>query len=237
MAWIHTTAGLPTITVHPFVKATLEGLQRMLAKPVVKKEPMTVEMLEAIVRDAEKSGRLRDLRLTTACLLGFSGFLCFDELINLRSCNVVIEANLMRVVVVRSGTITCPVAMLERYLSRTATVAGDERFLFRPIQSTKNGKTLRSSGKISYSCLVEFLKRKLKALGFAANLFGLHSLRAGGDNSCCQCLPDRLFKRHGRGCSENAKDGYVKDSLESRLRVSKALGLYPLCLASFFVTL
>jgi len=39
VAWIHTTAGLPTITVHPFVKATLEGLQRMLAKPVVKKEP------------------------------------------------------------------------------------------------------------------------------------------------------------------------------------------------------
>ena len=69
VAWIHTTAGLPTITVNPFVKATLEGLQRMLAKVVVKKEPMTVEMLEAIVRDAEKSGRLTDLRLATACLL------------------------------------------------------------------------------------------------------------------------------------------------------------------------
>ena len=41
------------------------------------------------------------------------------------------------VVVARSGTLTCPVAMLERYLSRTAIVAGDERFLFRPIQSTK----------------------------------------------------------------------------------------------------
>ena len=40
VAWIHTTAGLPTITVHPFVKATLEGLQRMLAKSVVKNEPI-----------------------------------------------------------------------------------------------------------------------------------------------------------------------------------------------------
>ena len=251
MAWIHTTAGLPTITVHPFVKATLEGLQRMLEKPVVKKEPMTVEILEAIVRDAEKSGRLTDLRLATACLLGFSGFLRFNELINLRSYDVVIEADLMRirithsktdqltlgdsVVVARSGNITCLVAMLERYLSRTATVDGDERFLFCPIQSTKNGEILRSSGKISYSCLAELFKKKLKALGFAANLFGLHSLRAGGATAAANAgVPDRLFKRHGRWRSENAKDGY---SLESRLRVSKALGLYPLCLASFFVTL
>ena len=28
---------------NPFVKATLEGLQRSLAKPVIKKEPITVE--------------------------------------------------------------------------------------------------------------------------------------------------------------------------------------------------
>ena len=72
MAWIHTTAGLTPIIAHPFVRATLEGLQRTLAKPVVKKEPMTVEMLEAIVQDADKSGHLTDLRLATACLLGFS---------------------------------------------------------------------------------------------------------------------------------------------------------------------
>jgi len=35
---------------------TLEGLKHLLAKPVVKKELMTVEMLEAIVDDAERSG-------------------------------------------------------------------------------------------------------------------------------------------------------------------------------------
>ena len=32
-----------------FVKITQEGLQRSLAKPVIKKEPITVETLEAIV--------------------------------------------------------------------------------------------------------------------------------------------------------------------------------------------
>jgi len=103
----------------------------------------------------------------------------------------------------------------------------------------KNGKFLRSSGKISYSYLAELFKKKLKALGFVANLFGLHSLRAGGATAAVNAgVPDQLFKRHGRWRSENAKDGYIrKDSLESRLRVSKVLGLYTLSLASFFVTL
>ena len=115
---------------HPFVKAILEGLQRTLAKPVVIKEPMTVEMLKAIVRDAEESNRLADLRLATACLLGFSCFLRFDELINLRPCDIVVEAEMMTikithsktdqlwqgdtVVVVRSGSITYPVTMFEK---------------------------------------------------------------------------------------------------------------------------
>lgn len=39
-------------------------------------------------------------------------------------------------------------------------------------------------------------------------------------------MPDRLFKRHRRWCLESAKDGYVKDSLESRLQVVHSLGLY-----------
>jgi len=31
----------------------MEGLQRQLAKPVKKKEPVTVDMLDAMVKDAE----------------------------------------------------------------------------------------------------------------------------------------------------------------------------------------
>ena len=36
-------------------------------------------------------------------------------------------------------------------------------------------------------------------------------------------IADRLFKRHGRWASENAKDGYVKDDFNSRLSVTKSL--------------
>ena len=34
-----------------------------------------------------------------------------------------------------------------------------------------------------------------------------------------------IFTRHGRGASELAKDGYVQDSLSSRLSVSNALDI------------
>ena len=65
------------------------------------------------------------------------------------------------VVVARTGTSTCPVAMLERYFARTGMSVNDERFLFRPIQHTKNGEVLKGAGKISYSCLESFSTRSL----------------------------------------------------------------------------
>ena len=243
IAWIHSSAGLASPSTHPFVKVTLEGLQRSLAKPVVKKEPITVEMLDAIVQDAERSGTLSDLRLATACLLGFAGFLRFDELIHLRPCDFTVTEEMMKIKIIRSKTdqlrqgdevlvartksSTCPVAMIEHYLSRTNTEWSDQRFLFRPIQRTKKGESLRGSGKISYSCLRDLFTKKLAALGFPAGDFGLHSLRAGGATAAANAkVPYRCFKRHGRWRSENAKDGYVKDNLESRLEVSRNLGLY-----------
>ena len=85
-------------------EATLEGLQRTLAKPIVKKEPITVEMLEAIVQDARSSGCLFDLRLATACLMSFAGFLHCDELINLQPCDITINAEMMSVKIIQSKT-------------------------------------------------------------------------------------------------------------------------------------
>ena len=55
LAWVHSTTGLPSPTISPFVKATLEGMQRILAKPMVKKDPVTSTMLEDMVKDANKA--------------------------------------------------------------------------------------------------------------------------------------------------------------------------------------
>ena len=70
--------GLIFTMADPFVRTTLKGLQRISAKPVVKKEVDTAEMLEAIIDATQKSGTLMDLRLATTCVLGFAGFLRFN---------------------------------------------------------------------------------------------------------------------------------------------------------------
>ena len=103
-----------------------------------------------------------------------------------------------------------------------------EELLYRPISRVKHGKKLRASGQLSYSTLRELFKRKLAELGYPAVEFGLHSLRAGGATAAANAgVPDRLFKRHSRWRSENAKDGYVEDSVDKRLSVSRFIGLYP----------
>ena len=103
IAWIHSSAGLASPSAHPFVKATQEGLQHSMAKPVVKKESITVEILDAIVQDVDGSGFLSNLRLATACLLGAAAFLWFNELIHLRSCNFT-TTDEMKIKITRSKT-------------------------------------------------------------------------------------------------------------------------------------
>ena len=244
VSWLHTTADLSSPSCDPFVKATLEGLPQSLAKPMTKKEPVTVDILKAIVKDTDKSGSLTDPWLATACLLAFSGFLQFNELICLRPCDFEISQEMMKIkilqskmdqlrqgdelVIARTGNLTCPVAILERYMNRTGMSLDDQRYLFRPIQRTKNGEGLRQSGKISYTCLRELFKKKVADLGLPPSNFGLHSLRVGGATTAVNAkVLHRLFKRHGRWRSEDAKDGYIKDHIQSRLEVSRSLGLYP----------
>ena len=72
----------------------------------------------------------------------------------------------------------------------------------------------------------ELFKKKVEELGYPAEVFGLHSLRAGGTSAAANAgVSDRLFKRHGRWRSDNAKDGYIEDSMQSRLSVTQCLGI------------
>ena len=53
LAWAHSLAGIKSPISNLLVKNTLEGLKRALARPVHKKAPFTIEMIQAIVQDAE----------------------------------------------------------------------------------------------------------------------------------------------------------------------------------------
>ena len=126
----------------------------------------------------------------------------------------------------RTGLPTCPVAMMERYFSLAELQHSSKERLFRGITVIEAEERLRQSGSLSYTRLRELLLRKLQELGYDKRAFSLRSLRAGGASAAVNTgVKDRLFKRHGRWQSETAKDGYVKDSLQSRLSVSKSIGL------------
>ena len=116
--------------------------------------------------------------------------------------------------------------MLERYISRANIKLNSGAFLFRQITKSKKGEYLKEGGALSYTTMRKLFKKKMKELGYPAEVFGFHSLRAGGASAAANAgMSDRLFKRHGRWRSDNAKDGYIEDSMDSRLSVTRRLGI------------
>ena len=116
---------------------------------------------------------------------------------------------------------------MERYSHRGELESTHKGFVFRGVTPTKAGERLRMIGGLSYIRLRELLlSNYISQLGYDPTLFSMLSLRAGGATAAANAgVEDRLFKRHGRWTSETAKDGYVKDSVERRLEVSKQLGI------------
>ena len=102
--WAHNLAGLESLTQSPLVQTTLEGVRRLLAKPVQKKRPVSSDILADLVEDCCRHPTLSNVRLAAACLLAFAGFLRCDELINLRPCDIKIGPNMMTVTIRSSKT-------------------------------------------------------------------------------------------------------------------------------------
>ena len=74
VSWVQQLAGYPPVSDAPIVSVTLDGLQRQLAKPKVQKEPVSGDMITALVESLGSNPTLSDLRLVAACLLAFSAF-------------------------------------------------------------------------------------------------------------------------------------------------------------------
>lgn len=243
LAWLHKVTCQQPFNNSPIVRTTLDGLKRQLAAPKNKKEPVTIEMLQRLAESTGFSPSLSQSRLLTICLLSFAGFLRYDEVTKLRCCDVSIHNDHLQLLITSSKTdqfregaklviakgsnlSTCPLYRLREYIRLGTIELSDESKLFRAITKTKKGEYLRKGGSLSYSRFRELLLEKFKELGYDTTTLGVHSFRSGGATRAANSgVPDRLFKRHGRWRSDNAKDGYIKDSLEARLSVSGQLGL------------
>ena len=211
-----------------------------MAHQTTKKEPITVSQLEQLdASKADSIASLYNIRSVVICLLAFATFLRFDELAKLVRSDVKIENDTLKlfiqpsktdqyrdggwIVVASSRKATCPVAMMNRYLDR-AGLSCDSPF-FCQLSKTKCGYKPRSKG-LRYSRLRELVLEAFKDIVPDISAIGTYSLRSGGATAAANAgVPDRLFKRHGRWASESAKDGYIQDSISSRLSVSKALAI------------
>ena len=79
---------------------------------------------------------------------------------------------------------------------------------------------------ISYSTIRWTFRRDQLSHGVEPSKFGLHSLRSGGTTMAANNgVNDRIFQRHGRWKSAQAKDTNADDDLEQRFQVSRFLGL------------
>ena len=189
-------------TAHPLVVQVLAGIKRKLACPMTKKEPITPEILSTPVsKFGQQDASLSDIRTLCACLLGFAGFLRFNELAKLCESDVVMhkehfeifiessKTDQLRdgawVVIAHTDSPLYPVAMLERYMRMANITGACEKCLFRAIVNTENGPKLRESGGVSYTRTRELVLKKLSAIGLDPKRFGLHSSTLW--RSLCSC--------------------------------------------------
>ena len=79
---------------------------------------------------------------------------------------------------------------------------------------------------LSYTTIRGHVLELLANIGLVPKKFGLYSLRSGVASAAANLgVNDRLFKKHGRWKSDKVKDSYVHKDIESKLSVSRNLGL------------
>ena len=113
------------------MQGTLAGLRSELVWPKMCREPVTADMIRAMVDLVGQETSLSDVRLLVLCLVAFAGFMHCDELLKLQCSDIAFGTESMTInitsskidqyregsslVVDRTGTPTYPVAMMERY--------------------------------------------------------------------------------------------------------------------------
>lgn len=210
-----------------------------------KKEPITIDILIKLKEEYQKDpDNALKLRVFLMCLLGFSGFLRFSELSNIRLCDIkwkdeYIEIKIPKsktdiyrkgnVIIAKTGNDMCPISWLSKYISLLQLNVSASDYLFTAItfkKSTGVYKVCNASKPLSYTRAREIMLSALNNIGLDGSQFSLHSLRSGGATAASNNnVPDRLLKVHGRWASDKAKDGYIDDSIQKKLLVSMNLGL------------
>jgi hypothetical protein len=237
--WAHSLTGLASPASNSVVTETLAGLKYRLARPKKPKEPFRLEHMHKLYAQVNFSD-LTDLRNVCLKQIAFDGFFRFEEVTHIKIQNIKFHETHTEILVQRAKTDQlrlgnvvvvarlrkfCPVNMLQLYLTAAEQNVHPSHFLFRRVCLLAGVKSLVTGNEpMSYSNVRDVVRKKALTLGLEPSCFGTCSLRAGGSNAVAdRGVGDRLFQRLGHWSSVAAKDGYIQDSIESRLSVTLAL--------------
>lgn len=241
--WAHECAGFTDPTKNSYVTSLQEAAKRKASRAINKKEPISKDVLIELCDKYIDDSDLLIVRNLTMILFCFAGFLRFDEVSSLKFKDVhvydeYIVLNIQKsktdqyrqgneVLIANGVTSACPVKMYLRYLDLLGTIEDKDFFLFRPIFRSKNVcKLIYKNKKLSYTSARSNLLSMLKSVAGEHVNIGIHSLRSGGATVAASSnVDERCLKRHGRWKTDSAKDGYIVDSIDKRLLVSKSLNL------------
>ena len=233
-------------TSHSICLNIMEAAKRISQRPTNKKQPVTVSNIRDIYQHIGGiEANLLDLRNFTIILLGFAGFFRFNEIAQLRRCDISFYSEYMTIFIEKSktdmyrdghhsfiamtNTDLCPVMNLRHYIAKAQIPDESDEFIFRSMTFFKstNCYSLRKMNiPISYTTARDAVQSLFRQVGLDTKNFGLHSLRSGGATAAANNgISDRLFKRHGRWRSEKVKDSYVKDNIDALISVTLGLGL------------
>jgi hypothetical protein len=219
-----------------------------------KKEPLEWEHVQAIVTlyCTVSSLTLTSLTVGTMIAVMFAGFLRYDcsvkifadevkfygthmELFMETRKNVRLREGDVLVIAKGSGP-SCPYRLVARLIA-AAGLEGKHVPLFqkfdghRPLLGAKSAPL--SGQAMTYSqCRTQVLNALFKVFGAKSKeakdavtkMYGTQSMRSGGATAVASKVEDRLFQRHGAWKSVDVKNSYVKDSLDTRLGVTRAIG-------------
>ena len=234
--WQHDSHGWPNPCSNQVVANVQQAAKRVLAKPTLRKKPMTKVLLQSLSASLSTSSSLQDLQTLTLLTVGFAGLLRWDDLSHIHVDEIEFRETYMAVFLEKrkndqfrhghwvlisrwSGEL-CPVKLTESLLEMGGQ-AGHSPLFGRVYR--RHGKQV-IKGSMSYSRARELIRGALERVGEDPDAYGLHSLRSGGASVAAAAgIPDRLIQSQGGWRSESAMHNYFEESIPALLQVSRSL--------------
>ncbi|XP_063420589.1 uncharacterized protein LOC134705803 [Mytilus trossulus] len=178
--WAHELNGFNDPTNNSYVKSLTESVKRLNGRPVVKKDPINNNILIALCSLYERSEDLLIVRDLTMILIGYSGFLRYDELTSLKCKDITVFDDYLEIHISRSKTdqyrqgnkmlisigrtLACPFKMYNRYIKLASLDEKSDLFVFIPLFRYKGiEKLIHKNKKMSYTSAKEnIVKRELE---------------------------------------------------------------------------